>query len=199
MPVVRKLVEGDAGKAVEVLARAFEEDPFVRWFVRSDARHAEGMRAFFEIALNHVTMPHGECWVTENVEGAALWNPPGTWSLGFVDKVRLMPEFARAAGATRLVRVFLATNPITAAHPREPHYYLFILGVDPALQGRGLGRALVMPVLEKCDRERVAAYLETSKEENLRFYTSLGFEVSGEHRIAGGPNVWFMRRPPPRA
>ena len=196
MSDVRTLVTADAEKAVAMLARAFETDPFVKWFVRGDARHAEGMRTFFEIALHDLTLPFGECFVTGGVEGAALWNPPGTWNLGLLDKLRLMPKFSRAAGAGRLISVFLKTNPLTAAHPREPHWYLFVLGVDPASQGRGLGRALVAPVLARCDRDGVPAYLETSKEENLGFYTSLGFAVVGEHRIPDGPPVWFLRRPP---
>jgi ribosomal protein S18 acetylase RimI-like enzyme len=193
---VRKLVPADADKAIQVLTRAFETDPFMSWFVRRDARHAEGMRAFFELGLHELTFPFGECFVTDDVEGAALWNPPGTWSLGLFDKLRLMPGFARASGLLRLPLVFLRTNPLTAAHPHDPHFYLFILGVDPAAQGRGLGRALVAPVLTRCDRERLPAYLETANEKNLGFYSSLGFATVGEHQIPDGPHLWFMRRAP---
>jgi ribosomal protein S18 acetylase RimI-like enzyme len=191
---IRKLTPADADQAVEVLARAFEDDPFATWFVRADERHAEGMRAFFALALHRLTFPFGECYVTEGVEGAALWNPPGTWNLGFLEKMRLLPQFARASSARRLLEVFLKTNPLTAAHPHDPHWYLFILGVDPPAQGRGLGRALLAPVLERCDAERLPAYLETAKERNLGFYQSLGFAVVGRHAIPGGPLIYFMRR-----
>ena len=196
MSVIRKLADADAEKAITVLTRAFETDPFIAWFVRQDERHAEGMRAFFELGLHDLTLPFGECFVTEGVEGAALWNPPGTWSLGFFDKVRLLPGFARASGLGRLLHVFLRTNPMTAAHPQDPHFYLFILGVDPSAQGRGHGRALVAPVLGRCDAERLPAYLETSNKKNLGFYGSLGFNVIGEHQIPDGPPVWYLRREP---
>ena len=36
------------------------------------------------------------------------------------------------------------------------------------------------PVLETCDREGIAAYLESSKESNIGFYRHRGFEVTGE-------------------
>jgi len=106
MSVVRKLVPADAEKAIAALSRAFESDPFVSWFVRSDAHHDKGMRAFFEVGLHELTFPFGECYVTDGVEGAALWNPPGTWSLGLYDKLRLMPEFTRSIGLGRLLSVF---------------------------------------------------------------------------------------------
>jgi ribosomal protein S18 acetylase RimI-like enzyme len=196
MPLVRKLLATDVEQAVTVLARAFESDPFVSWFVRRDARHDEGMRAFFDLAIHELTLPFGECFVTDGIGGAALWNPPGTWSLGLLDKARLMPQFARVSGVGRLASVFFKTNPLTAAHPRDPHFYLFVLGVDPAAQGRGLGRALVAPVLARCDHEGIPAYLETSNEKNLAFYGSLGFAVVGDHQIPEGPPVWFLRRQP---
>ena len=49
-------------------------------------------------------------------------------------------------------------------HPREPHWYLALLGVDPALQGRGFGPHLMQPVLDRCDSDRLPAYLETDTE-----------------------------------
>jgi hypothetical protein len=39
-----------------------------------------------------------------------------------------------------------------------------------------------------------AAYLETDKPENVRFYERFGFEVVGEEEVLGVPN-WFMIRP----
>ena len=35
-------------------------------------------------------------------------------------------------------------------HPREPHHYLFFLGTRPEWQSRGIGSALMRPVLERC-------------------------------------------------
>ncbi len=196
MSVVRKLTSADADETIRMLARAFEDDPFVHWLVRKDARHEEGMRAFFEAALHGTTLPFGECYTTDGIDGAALWNPPDTWNLNLFGKIRLAPDFARATGLSRLLHVFFATNPLTAAHPHDPHFYLFVLGVDQAKQRRGIGRRLVEPVLRRCDDERIAAYLETSNPENLVFYRSLGFAEVGAHTIPDGPTVWFLRREP---
>src|SRR5262249_61319220 len=103
-------------------------------------------------------------------------------------------DFAAICGWSRLLYTQRATRSVLDRHPRTPHYYLFLLGVDPAAQGRGIGRALVAPILERCDRDGVAAYLETSAERNLALYRSLGFDVTGEIDLRRGPKVWLMLR-----
>ena len=81
-------------------------------------------------------------------------------------------------------------------HPHDPHLYLGVLGVDPARQGSGVGSALLVPGLELCDREGLAAYLETGRERNLAFYGRHGFRVTESIRLPAGPQVWLMRRDP---
>jgi GNAT superfamily N-acetyltransferase len=86
---------------------------------------------------------------------------------------------------------------IERKHPPEPvHWYLSVLGVDPAAQGGGLGTALLKPVLDQCDSDGVSAYLESSKERNLDFYARHGFRVTEELRLPRGPKIWTMWREP---
>ena len=83
-------------------------------------------------------------------------------------------------------------------HPHEPHYYLEFLGVHPAAQGSGLGRALIEPMLELADREGVGLCLENSKEKNLAFYGRYGFQPLEELQLPGrnAPTIWLMWRDP---
>ena len=84
-----------------------------------------------------------------------------------------------------------------AAHPTEPeHWYLAILGTDPKHQGQGIGSALIKAVTDRCDEQGMAAYLESSKPENVPFYARHGFEVTEEKTFDGGPSVWLMWRDP---
>ena len=86
---------------------------------------------------------------------------------------------------------------LEARHPSgPPHYYLAVLGTDPAQQGQGLGSALLAPVLERCDADGVGAFLESSKERNLAFYGRHRFEVVGDYQVPDGPKLWFMWREP---
>ncbi|HLK43152.1 MAG TPA: GNAT family N-acetyltransferase, partial [Thermoleophilia bacterium] len=71
-----------------------------------------------------------------------------------------------------------------------------VLGTAPPAQGKGVGSALLAPVLERCDREGVPAYLESSKEKNVPFYRRHGFEVTREIQLPDGPMLWAMWRDP---
>ena len=79
-------------------------------------------------------------------------------------------------------------------HLREPHWYLAVLGTDPEAQRMGLASAVLAPVLERCDREGMPAYLESSKAANIPFYNKHGFEVVDELCVPGGPSLWPMVR-----
>jgi ribosomal protein S18 acetylase RimI-like enzyme len=198
LPTIRRATPGDAPRIVSVLARAFAQDPSIDWTIRADERRAEGVELFFDVVLRRMTLPFGDVWTTDGeVQGAALWTPPGKWKLGLLEQVTLAPQMLAAFGWRRLGRVLDSMSLVEQHHPKEPHYYLQSIGVEPAIQGRGLGKALLRPVLDRCDAEQVPAFLETAQERNLPLYRSRGFvEVSRAPLAGGGPLMYFMWREP---
>ena len=81
-------------------------------------------------------------------------------------------------------------------HPTEPHWYLPLIGVDPAHQGEGHGDALMVYALARCDRDRAPAYLESSNPRNIPFYRRHGFEPLGAIQVGSSPTlVPMLRRP----
>ncbi len=81
-------------------------------------------------------------------------------------------------------------------HPKEPHWYLPLIGVEPNAQGNGLGGALMRHALARCDQEGALAYLESSNPRNISLYERHGFEVMGEIQLGAGPLVTPMLRRP---
>ena len=73
-----------------------------------------------------------------------------------------------------------------SGHPTVPHYYLDSLGVEPEWQGRGLGSALMQPVLARCDLERMPAYLNAGSPRSRDLYLRHGFAVTEEFRLPEG-------------
>lgn len=196
---MRKATDADVPRLAEALARAFQDDPVFRWLVPDDAERLWRSERAFSLYLRKVYLAHDECYTTEGVVGGALWMPPGTWHLGPLAQLRLMPGMILAMGG-RLPRTLRAIATIESNHPKEPHWYLPFVGVEPESQGRGIGTALMRPILDRCDRERLPAYLEATTPRNRACYERQGFEVTEEFRFPkDGPPAWRMWRNPGEA
>jgi GNAT superfamily N-acetyltransferase len=140
---------------------------------------------------------HGEIWTTDELTATAVWAPPDQWKTAARDDLALARCLLHPRLAWRLPMVTYGLLGMEGKHPRQPpHWYLAILGTDPAAQGQGLGSAMLGPVLEECDRDGVPAYLESSKERNIDFYGRHGFKVTEELRLPRGPRMWPMWRDP---
>jgi GNAT superfamily N-acetyltransferase len=193
---IRKMTAAEVAPVAVTLAQAFYEDPHFRWFVRDDATRMRKLEHGFGTFVRRVWLPKDEGYVHERMIGAALWMPPGTWHLSPLSQLLLLPAIVRDLRADT-PRLLKALNYIEKKHPREAHWYLPIIGVRPAWQGRGYGAALLRAMLERCDAERVPAYLEASTARNVALYERHGFEVVEEIRYAAdGPPLWRMWREP---
>jgi GNAT superfamily N-acetyltransferase len=193
---VRKATLADVPRLALALARAFDSDPPMRWFLSDAATRVERARRLFDVMLRRVHMGRDYCYTTAGVVGGALWVPPGTWRLGVVEQVALLPGMLRVFGRG-LGRAQRGLTVMESGHPSAPHYYLDSLGVEPEWQGRGLGSALMAPVLERCDRERMPAYLNAGSPRSRELYKRHGFHVTEEFRLPDdGPALWRMWRDP---
>lgn len=193
---VRKLREAERPGVVSALARAFYDDPVMSWILPDDSKRLRQLERGFALFGRRIWFRHDEGYTTASVVGGAVWLPPETWRLGPLRQIAMLPAMARVAGRdlTRLVR---ALSLIEKKHPHERHFYLPVIGVAPEWQGKGIGTALLRPVLERCDREGLPAYLEASSPRNRACYERSGFVVKEELRMPGdGPPWWAMWREP---
>lgn len=194
--MVRKVTPEDRKQLTAAMARAFDDDPIANWFAAQDKRRARRIYDFMDVAYR-ITAPTNELYTTDALQGGAYWSPPGKWKMGMLQQLMLLPAMIRTSTFRRVPAIMGGLNAIEKKHPHEPHYYLLALGVEPDLQGHGIGTQLMAPVLERCDKERVPAYLESSKERNVPLYERNGFKVTEELVVPnGGPKIWLMWRDP---
>lgn len=192
---VRKADASDIDGLAGVLARAFDEDPVVTWFLREDAGRADAFQTFFAMAVRALTLPHDEVYTTADHLGAALWAPPGSWELGPDEVEELLPDLEAVFGPDKLDRSLRGMEAMDAHHPDEPHFYLLFLGVEPAMHSRGIGSALLRTVLRRCDEAGLPAYLEATSPRNVALYERHGFVVTDTLPLPdGGPPLWPMWR-----
>jgi ribosomal protein S18 acetylase RimI-like enzyme len=179
-----------------MLTRAFFDDPVSVWTCRH-ARLRPAMLERFHGARLRQLVGENEVWTAPGGSSAALWAPPERWRTTLREDIVLTRSLLHPRLIARLPNVARGLLGVERAHPREPpHWYLALLGTDPAAQGQGLGSAVLGPVLERCDVDGVAAYLESSKERNIAFYARHGFRVTRELHLPRGPTMWAMWREP---
>jgi GNAT superfamily N-acetyltransferase len=195
-PKVEVAGPGDLAAVADALQDAFWNDPVMAWILSEESSRARRLAGLFSVQLKGHYLPMGTVWTTPDRTGAALWAPPGHAVLPPTTILRYLPDLLRALGRST-VRALRSLNRIESLHPKEPHWYLGVLGTRTLSQGKGIGSALLAPVLERCDEEGVPAYLESSKHSNIAFYRRHGFELTGEISLpSAGPTVWPMWRDP---
>jgi GNAT superfamily N-acetyltransferase len=208
-PPIGPLVDADRAAAARVLAAAFRDNPLNTAAIRTrDPQRRLRCNLHGSLALLPSAQRHGLVLVAHGggglagvqvahgggaVAGVLVAVPPYAYPLPPPPPLqRLRALLAQGLGvARRWAEVFQALD---AVHPSQPHWYLGTLGVDPARQGRGVGRALLASWLSRVDAEQLPAYLETDREGNVAFYARAGFHVVGETSVLG-VRVWPMWRP----
>jgi len=192
----RKVTRADLNVVARTLGRAFADDPVWLWVMGHRTDMAQRTGRLMAALAKDTMASHDTVLMSNSGEAVAVWVPPGGSQISLIDQVKLAPATVRALGLRELRKIPVLTA-MDKHHPKVPHWYLMILGADPNHQRKGFGRMLVEPMLERADADGVVAYLESSKETNVPYYRSFGFEVTREQPIApGGPMLWLMERPP---
>ncbi|MEV6398247.1 GNAT family N-acetyltransferase [Streptomyces sp. NPDC051907] len=191
---IRQATAGDRAALGRLLEEAFVDDPVSRWIFPDPADFSRALGPFLGVFLD-VALSAGRVDVVEGGAAAALWlDLPGGGPPGAAEAVARMrriagPDNDRPEQVGRLAG---------AVHPYDrAHAYLLLIAVTPQRQGQGLGTALIAPVLRRCDRDGVPAYLEASSARSCRLYERLGFAFAGDPvRLPDGPPMWPMWREP---
>lgn len=221
---VRTATPADFPRVADAMASAFFDNPITIWHVPDESRRLDVMRDFFTVLLENVytrfglvytnvgEVASGAMWMARDaredrrpkpglpVEGCRTCNTPRASRRLPNDMVVPPGASAELDRALAVVfedfpRTFELFELFDAHHPQDPHYYLQFIGVQPERQGTGIGSALLRAVLNRCDLEGVAAYLEADERSRL-LYMKHGFEATAELMLPRGPSFWAMWRAP---
>jgi ribosomal protein S18 acetylase RimI-like enzyme len=202
-----RISTSDIEKARSVLAESFRDDPFFTYMLgerRGDPAFVKRIHGFtlaYGVANGIVLAP------SQEIEGAAIWLPPGRTSMTAWRSIRAgvgrmmgMP-FGSLAGRTAFARKMIAYSGFsTGLHKRHapfPHWYLLAIGVAEVHRGKGLASRLIRPMLERLDAEGMPCYLETHNPANVGLYEHFGFTVAEVGKLPGSEaRHWAMLRLP---
>jgi ribosomal protein S18 acetylase RimI-like enzyme len=181
----------EAERAIATIVLSFSTDPAARWSYPDSHAYLTYFPAIVR-AFGGKAFAHGTGYHVSGFAGVALWLPPGIKP----DEEALAAVFRGSVAVERQPEVFAVFEQMGRYHPHEPHWYLPLIGVDPAHQGKGHGSALLRHALRHCDRERVTAYLESTNPANIPLYERHGFRVLATIQVRSSPPIFPMLRAP---
>ncbi|MGO1075144.1 GNAT family N-acetyltransferase [Inquilinus sp. CA228] len=189
MPIVAVVEPAESERAVATILLAFATDPMARWTYPDPQQYLLHFPGFIR-GLGGAAFADGTAWQVDDHAGAMLWLRPGAHSdeeaLGALIETTIPQERQGEIGAI--------VEQMARYHPVEPHWHLPLIGVDPLHQRKGYGAALLQDALQRCDRDHLPAYLESSNPANIGLYRRHGFEVTGTIQAGSSPPVTPMRR-----
>lgn len=170
----RLATRADKGRVIDILTAAFWDDPQILWFSGDGPDKETKIRAMMAFAFEE-RFPAGDVFISKDENAAAIWKRDFRSRYSFPlfgEYLRFLRtyDFSDIRDITRLDKEISKRYPID-----DPYYYLWILGVHPDHQGKGLSKKMVVPVLEEAEAQNIPVYLETSKSRNIRIYEKRGF------------------------
>jgi len=187
--------------AVDVLCAAFFDYPEFDFYFPDPGKRKQCLPWYLGKVMN-TALRYGEVYTTQEISGVAFILPPGHTRISQWEYV--LCGFLPAPfvlGRQNFIRSQAAEEFIGDMHEKImdgcPHYYLWGLAVDPARKRKGIGTALLGPILAKADAEKKPIYLETHDEKNVAYYQRSGFYLAMTSRIPKFDiPVWCMVREP---
>ena len=189
-------------QAARVLARAFVDDPVSVACFRnfSPDRRVSALIVDFTAELSVCVRRGYPIQVNEDgkVIAVAVIYPPGAYPLPVLDQWLLLIKSILGNGFYDVSPWMRWLAEVDQLHPKEAHYYLEYLGVEPEQHGKAVGSTILRHLINKADEKHVGCYLENANLRNVPFYQRFGFQIVSEKEIIGVP-TWFMWRPPGNA
>jgi ribosomal protein S18 acetylase RimI-like enzyme len=180
---------GDEERAIGTIVLAFAADPPARWLYPQAgdflAHFPHFVRAFAGGAFGHRS-----AYGVDGFAGAALWLPPGVEP----DEQALVGLLERSVAGPQLGQVFELLEQMGRFHPEQAHWYLPMIGVDPARQRQGHGDTLLRETLAHIDAQHHAAYLESTNPANIPLYERHGFVLQATLQVGTAPPMFPMVR-----
>jgi GNAT superfamily N-acetyltransferase len=187
---VSRLLDDDKQAVIDTLVLAFSGDPVERWMYPQAREYLTHFPAFVA-AFGGGAFAQETVWGLGDCSAVALWFPPGSEP----DGDAIVSLLVDTVGPDRREDTLAVVGQMDEAHPRFAHWYLPWLGVDPALQGQGLGGRLLEHCLETVDDDHLPAYIETPNPRTVAFYERYGFAVTGHAQAGACPPMTLMLRP----
>jgi len=183
--------EAEIHHAIATLVLAFATDPVSRWMYPAPDQYLLHMpRLFGALGTSSFDASAAQRSGGDGL-GVAIWLPPGI----VADDGPIEAIVRESVTKEKLAEFGALFEQIEHYRPAEPHWYLSLIGVEALHRNKGIGAALLKHGLQRCDHDRLPAYLWSSNPQNVSLYQRHGFELMGTIQVGSSPAVFPMLRP----
>lgn len=192
MPMIIKRASlTDMPAVVSVLSAAFEKNKSVGYIVGSAAGRMARIHKLMEYSFLSC-MDFGRVWLSENRRCCALVMFPDRKRNSIRAVWRDVKLILTVVGLSSVVRVLKRASLIRSRYPCDHIFYIWFIGCDPVLQGKGLGSEMMEFLLAEAECMGRSVYLETSVKRNVAWYRKLGFELYDQPDL--DYRLYFLRK-----
>lgn len=171
------------GKLSQVAADAYEGYPLHVWFAGKKFDPCV-TRLVIECSLKSMSEDAVIYADSKEMNGFAVWLPPGftgSKAIPFIKNGGMRLIFHSGPGIVKKLMGFESfAMKLKKKYTGNVDWYLYNVSVLKKAQKQGIATKLLKPMIEFCDKENIAAYLETNKESNVSIYKHFGFALSEE-------------------
>jgi predicted GNAT family acetyltransferase len=174
----------DTDRVKHILLVSFRNDPHVNWLLEESKSPQK-----LSVLINYVvdqTLRRGEIYLSDSNDAVALWD--------FERNEKMSPHyiyrnlaFLMQIGIKSVMRILKSENIVHKNFIRFPRFcHLYLIGVLPEAQGRGLASALMNPMITRMTEQSIPLFIETANPRNVEIYKKKGFKIFqtltiGEH------------------
>lgn len=176
--------------ALEILHSAFFNvliPNSINFTIKNDYKRHERLMALMDYQFK-MSMKYGEVFISDDKNGCVLYIDKIYPSLNKVSwEIKLL---FKCIGIENTYKTLKRENLLKKYHPKEPFKHLWLMGVRPKFQGKGIGSKLINETLKRYKGDLI--YVETTIPPNIKFYKNLGFTVFHETHELNYP-LYFLK------
>ncbi len=188
---MRNATLSDKPFILDILTRAFDGNRSVNYVVKQDGHRVQRIRDLMDYSFK-MCNDFGEVWIDDDRKACALILFPDQQKTSLKTILWDLALAISVIGVNRVTKIMKRESDIKKHHPKEPFAYLWFLGVDPGMQGNGIGSEFLTEIIKECEKKKRSIYLETSMENNIPFYRKFGFEIFESLRLTY--TLYMLRR-----
>ncbi|UKN02825.1 GNAT family N-acetyltransferase [Paracrocinitomix mangrovi] len=189
-----KATPADKELCLKILKDTFHNSYSARYVIKQDQKKDQRFQYLLEYSWQKALM-RGEVWLNDDKSACAIWLNSSKSAFSMKALWLDLNLVFKSVGFRRIPKILKRQKAIKKTQPTSAHYYLWYLGVDPSIQGKGTGSSFMKELLQQADINNMQVVLETANPKNLPFYERLGFKITHHLDYLGYPLKALVYQP----